>query len=96
MFENTLSLFLMFLKFLIPDVSSSLKYRIRREVSLDLYYWRRLFIFDLLGIHHKGDHNPDRETQDLSQNKVRNPERLSAPAHKAELLAAPERPRGCH
>lgn len=30
-FENTLSLFLMFLKFLIPDVSSSLKYRIRRE-----------------------------------------------------------------
>ena len=35
-FENTLSLLLMFLKFAIPDVSSSLKYRIRREVSRDL------------------------------------------------------------
>ena len=82
----------MFLKFLIPDVPSSLKYKIRREVS-QAFSWLGLkhTDVDVLGIHHERDNNPDRETQDLSQDSIRNPERLPASAHKAELSATPQR-----
>ena len=55
LFENIVAVTVMFLKLVIPDISSALKYKIRREVSPEFMGSFKLGLCS--GIHYQGDHH---------------------------------------